>query len=282
MSKNLDKDINLTSRKRDSWPIGLGFGAFIVIILIYIPAISNFLGPRLVLFIYDLTVVTAAVIGAYLAARLWRNYERGEMLSLIWGNITLGLILWAGGEIIWSSDQLWGGNSLPYPSAADIFWIIGYLPVILAFTLRLYTLKIIPNKGWQIAILALYLLMFVLAVWFIIIPIVTDPSTTNTLEKTINLLYPIGDLIVGFLAVYLVIVLIGGTLFSSWGLIAVGFLCAAISDLLYAWTVWQGTFQVNPAEGVDLVSFTINLLYIAFYVFAAMGLYRQAKAVNAI
>ncbi len=160
----------------------------------------------------------------------------------IWGNIAIRLILWATGEIIWSSDQLWGGNPLPYPSTADILWIIGYLPVILAFGLRLYTLKIIPNKGWQLTTLAIYILIFFLTIWFILVPIFTDSTTTRVFEKTINLLYPIGDLIVGLLAVYLVLALIGGTLFNSWGLIALGFLCAAVSDFFYVLTIWQGTY----------------------------------------
>lgn len=65
-------------------------------------------------------------------------------------------------------------------------------------------------------------------------------------------------------------------------MIALGFLCAAASDLMYAWAVWQGTFESNPAGNMDLGSFAINLLYVAFYLFVALGLYRQAKSVNAI
>lgn len=282
MSKNLNRNIDVSSRRNDAWPALLGVGITAIVILIYIPGISSLLGPLLALAIYDLIVIVTAVCAAYLATRLWRNYERGEMLSMIWGNIAAGLILWSVGEIIWSSDQLFGGNSLPYPSMADVLWILGYLPFILAFGLRLYTLKITPNKGWQIAILVLYMLLFFFATGFIIAPIFTDSSTTRVFEKTINLLYPIGDLIVGFLAVSLVMVLIGGTLFSSWGIIALGFLCVAVSDLLYAWAIWQGTFQANPAEGTDLGSFTINLLYVASYMFVAIGLYRQAKSTNAI
>ncbi len=73
----------------------------------------------------------------------------------------------------------------------------------------------------------------------------------------------------------------GGALFRSWGLIALGFLCAASSDLLYALALWQGAYQVNPADGVNFVSFGINLLYVAFYVLVALGLYQQTKALNA-
>jgi hypothetical protein len=282
MSQNLGKNIDISQKRTMDGSVSLGLGIVVVVVLIYVPAISNLLGPFWVLALYDFLVMASAVFAAYLASRLWRAYERGEMLSLIWGNIAVGLILWAAGEMIWSSDQLWGNNSLPYPSLADILWILGYLPIILALSLRLSTLKIIPNKVWQFATLVVYVLISVLAIWFIIVPIFTDPTTTRIFEKTINLLYPAGDLIVGFLAILLVMVLIGGTLFNSWGIIALGFFCAIASDLLYALAVWQGTFHANPAEGVDLGSFTINLLYVAFYVLVAIGLRIQAKSINAI
>jgi hypothetical protein len=282
MTQNLAKKNDLPPRKQNIWPAVAAVGMAVIVILIYTPGTARLLGPIWVLAVYDLIVVSTSVLAAYLATRLWRTHEQGEMLSMIWGNIAVGLILWAAGEIIWSSDQIWGGNSLPYPSLADLFWILGYVPVIFAIGLRLKTLKITPNKGWQLAILAFYLLIFALAIWRIIVPIFTDPNTTGGFEKTINLLYPIGDLIVCLLAVTLVMVLIGGTLFSSWGMIALGFLCAAVSDLFYAWAVWQGTFEANPAAGMQLGSFVINWLYVLFYLFVAIGLYRQAKSIHAI
>lgn len=282
MSQNLNKKNAVSSKRNDVWPVSLGIGAIVIIVLIYIPRIASLLGLFVVTVIYDFIVIVAAACAAYLAARLWRIFERGETLSVIWGNIALGLTLWAIGEIIWASDYLWGGNLLPYPSWADIVWILGYLALIFGLGLRIYTLKIIPNKAWQRVVLAIFILIFFLVIWFILVPIFTDYTTTRVFEKAINLFYPIGDLIIGFLAIYLVLVLIGGTLFSTWGLIGLGFLCAAVSDLFYPLTVWWGTYQVNPAEGVDLVSFTIDILYVVFYVLVAIGIYRQAKSANAI
>ncbi len=264
------------------WPVAAGAGLIILSTLIYIPGISRILGPFWSLIIYDACVFVPTIAAAVLAARLWRSFERGETLSLIWGNMAVGLIMWAGGEIIWSSDQIWGGDSLPYPSLADIVWILGYIPVIWALGIRLRTLRIRPDRWWQFVTLSIYGLAFIAILIFIIVPIYTDPDTTRVFEKTVNLVYPMGDLIVAFLATTLVMVLLGGTLFNSWGLIALGFLCAAISDLLYAWTIWQGTFQVNPATGFDPGSFIVNLLYVAFYVFVAIGLHKQASMVNAI
>ena len=75
--------------------------------------------------------------------------------------------------------------------------------------------------------------------------------------------------------------LIGGTLFESWGHIATGFLCAAVSYLLYTWTIWQGTYQVAPTANVDILSLVINVLYVMFYVLVAMGLFRHYYIIKA-
>jgi hypothetical protein len=203
-------------------------------------------------------------------------------MSLIWGNMALGLILWAAGEFIWSSDQIWGGNSLPYPSMADILWILGYVPFILALGIRLRTLRIKPDKWWQFVVFAVYGLVFVIVLFFVIKPIYNDTSSATMFEKIVNLIYPIGDLIVAFLATTLVMVLIDGILFSSWGMIALGFLFVSVSDLLYAWSVWQGTYQVSPVQGFDVPSFIINILYVASYVLIAVGVNKQARMLKAI
>src|SRR4030042_7212612 len=160
MLEKPSNNIDFLPKKKVPWPVLFGVGIIVLTVLIYIPDINKALGPFWVLTIYDVCVIAPSIAAALLATLVWRSFERGEMLSVIWGNVSVGLILWTAGDIIWSSDQLWGGNSLPYPSMADILWILGYLPVILAFGLRLYTLKIVPNKGWQFAALGFYILIF--------------------------------------------------------------------------------------------------------------------------
>ena len=92
MAQNHNNKIDLSSTKKNGWLAGFGIGIVVIVGLIYIPPISRLLGPTLVLTIYDLIVIATSVSASYLAIGLWRIYERGEMLSLIWGNIAMGLI----------------------------------------------------------------------------------------------------------------------------------------------------------------------------------------------
>jgi hypothetical protein len=271
-----------TNKPNAQWTTLLAFGAISISGLIYTPSIYRALGPIMVLAIYDLSVLIFALISTVLAILLWRSFDRGETLSQIWGGIAIGLTLWLGGEFIWTLDQLWGGDSLPYPSNADILWILGYVPIIWALLKRFRTLRINPNQPWQKMILISYSLLVFLIVIYLIVPIVTDTETLAWYEKSVNLLYPLGDLMVGLLAILLVLVLSGGTLFGPWRLIAGGFLFVAISDLLYGLTLWQGTYQINPAEAIDPLSLIINMSYVAFYVLMAWGVYQQARMQNAV
>jgi len=109
----------------------------------------------------------------------------------------------------------------------------------------------------------------------VVVPIINDTTTFGVFEKVVNPLYPIADFLIALLATALVTLLMGGTLFGSWGHIATGLLCVAGSDLLYTWTLWQGTYQVAPTETVDFTSLTINVLYVMSYVLIALGLFRH-------
>lgn len=253
--------------------------AILVIVLVAVLSLGpvyRLIGAHNVLWVYDLVNIGAALFATWLALLLWRSFRRGETLSLVWGGVAIGLVMWSAGEIIWSSDQLLFGNKLPYPSAADVLWIGGYLPTILALAVRLATFQMRLTRPFQFAVLGLFVLGVIPAVNYVILPILSDDQAGSQLEKLINVLYPVGDIVLALFALLLVLVLSGGLLLRPWGLIALGYLGFAASDLLYAFAVWQGFYQVDPALGLDFTSYAINLLYTAAYVLVGLGLYQMA------
>jgi hypothetical protein len=263
---------------------GMFLAAFIIVLIgaLHIGPVYRFIGGRVVLWIYDLTNVVTALVGTWLASLLWRSFRRGETLSLISGCLTIGLAMDTAGEVIWSSDQLLFGNNLPYPSAADVLWIGAYLPVILALGVRLYTFQMRFTRPSQHIILGAFFLGVILALVYVILPILRDTEAGSPLEKLINVLYPVGDLAVAFFALSLILVLSGGLLFGPWGWIALGCFSFAISDLLYASAVWQGLYQVESVSGLDFMSYSSNLLYTAAYVLVALGLYQMGRLENVV
>jgi len=264
------------------WAATIALMVVTAIALVHTPPIYQRLGGQTVLWIYDLTNIAIAGVGAWLAFLLWRSFQRGETLSIIWGSLSTGLFLWAVGEIIWASDQLLFGEKLPYPSSADVVWLLGYLPVGVGLALRFRTLQMRVVRPAQLGILAAFVAGVVLTGIYVILPILSDPEAGTPLEKLVSVLYPIGDLVVAFFALLLVLVLRGGMLVGPWGLIALGFLGFAASDILYTYAVWQGLYQVDPALGLNFMSYTSNLLYTLSYILVALGIYQRARLQNAV
>ncbi|NWG10830.1 hypothetical protein HXY33_03640 [Candidatus Bathyarchaeota archaeon] len=54
---------------------------------------------------------------------------------MIWLCFTVGLFLWFVGEAIWMGYAVILGVEIPYPSVADAFWLIGYIPLFVALYL---------------------------------------------------------------------------------------------------------------------------------------------------
>jgi hypothetical protein len=185
-------------------------------------------------------------------------------------------------EVSWDGYQVLRGIQTPSASPADIAWFIGYLAVIVGLILRLRAFRMRLTKPWQFAVLAAFGVIVVLAIIYIILPILSDTQTGLTYQKFVNLIYPVFDLVIACLALVLVLVLDGGLLSKPWVTIALSCLCVVVSNLLYAFALSHGIYQVNPTGGLNLISYAINTFYTLAYILMALGLYLQARLLDAI
>jgi two-component system, sensor histidine kinase PdtaS len=256
--------------------------AIVVNAILYLPPVYRLVGADTVLLVNNLTSIAAAIISVWLAYRLWRSFQPGESQRLIWGSLVAGLFLWMIAEIIWDSYQLLLGIILPSASLADLAWVLGYIALITGLILRLRSFRMRLTKPWQFAILAAFGVLVVLVVFYMIFPVLNDTPTGLSYEKFSGLFYPVFDLVLACLALLLVLVLEGGLLSKPWTAIALACLFIAVSDLLYAFALTRGIYQVNPAAGLDLLSYLIDTSYTFAYVLMALGIYLQARLLDAI
>jgi len=80
----------------------------------------------------------------------------------------------------------------------------------------------------------------------------------------------------------LVLVLDGGLLSRPWITIAMGCFCISLSDLLYAFALSRGIYLVASPDGLNLISYVVNVSYTLAYVLLALGVYLQARLLDAI
>jgi hypothetical protein len=251
----------------------IGIALSLIVAILYIAPVRTALGGSTLLWFYDLSIIILAWLGAALSLMLARRFERGEVLRTIWLMLGVALLLWGLGEAIWAYYELVLQTD-PYPSPADVVWVIGYIPLFAALALRFQSLQATPDRGQVIAIVVIAVAVAGILGVFVFAPILGDPEVT-LVEKVVGVLYPVGDLIVGIGALLIMLVLIGGTLSRPWLFIALGFIVVSAADLLYTYADWQGLYLSGSDK--NLLSALSDVPYYISYIIIDFGLILQAR-----
>ena len=160
-----------------------------------------------------------------------------------------------------------------FPTAADIFWCNGYIPLIAGMTILFIAYK---RSGFPMGNLNLYYLFSIIflvtvsvVIYFLFIPILKD-SEISTITKVYYFFYPIADLFLvvpAVLLMYITSLFGNGIISKPIRLIAIGFTCLTIGDLLYSVLSWQDVYgSGNPID----VAWNFGYLAIAM-----AGLYQK-------
>jgi hypothetical protein len=251
------------------WAAAVGLAAIVAITLVQIFKPG---GSGTATAITDMGSLVFALVNLVLAVILWRASSPGEVLRLIWGSLAVGFLLWAAGEAMWTYYRVIAGQELPYPSLADIAWTIGYIPLVVGLFVRYRSFQTTPTRSRLLVIGGLFAAILILAIVFLIVPIVTYTGYERQAEQFLDVLYPVGDLAVAFAAMLVVLVLSGGELSLPWLFISAGFVVIALSDLLFSYATWNELY----VDGSFLQVFT-DITYPASYVIIALGFYIQAR-----
>lgn len=246
-------------------------------VLIHLQPIRNLIGGNIVAtWIYDIGNIVMAWGGAGISFMLAGSFSKGEVLRRIWLLLGIGLLLWGGGEFTWALYEL-VLDIEPYPSPADVMWLLGFIPLLVGMYLRFQSLQTTPERYYLIAAIVLFLILVGVAWAYVFQPMLTDPDpTTLLIERVVNVLYPIGDLLIALGVITIVLVLTGGQLSRSWLIIAAGFLLNAFSDLFYTYASWQGLI-VEVHQPMNFFTGLSNATYFISYVVINLGLLFQAK-----
>src|SRR6476469_1738309 len=70
-------------------------------------------------------------VGVSAVAAIWRGNLRHRS-GPAWAAMLVGIALWVGGDSFWNAYRWITGNEAPFPSGADVFYLLAYLPLLLA------------------------------------------------------------------------------------------------------------------------------------------------------
>jgi len=168
-----------------------------------------------------------------------RSFRYGRRVQIAWLFITLAFSFYAVGDILWAILEL-GFHQIPFPSVADVFYLIFY-PL---FALGIYYLPRFSFTRKEMLKIFLDMGIIVITVgiifWtFLIIPTFSNPE--NSFANIVSVISIIGD----FLLFFVLIRLLNSNFDENMGpvlLLSMSILVMIVTDSIYAFQTIQGTY----------------------------------------
>jgi len=206
---------------------------------------------------------SAAALGLLVAIKQGWSGLHGKTYA----SLAIGLILWTAGEVLWVYAEVVLQNELPDASIADVLWISGYgffgyhLFKNYQYFGRTVDKKLVIIIGALIAASLAYVSGEISAIM--------EGSSADLLTAIMRISYGVGDFVIIYPAILLVITLRKARLhFSPWFFVSVGLLLTASADVMFAFVSIQESIETEWIS---------NLLYNAANMSMAGGLYWYYK-----
>jgi len=242
---------------------------FDIAVLLSAVAVFALFPGRTARLITDFYPLTLAVLCTWLSHQIYRSLERGRQARRIWGLLTAAMAFWTLAEITWALYDF-VIRAEPYPSWADLFYMIGDVLLVAFFAVQVRFLRL-ALQGWKRFLAIGLILTFVILVGiFVFVPIFAEPSR-DWLEFGVNLLYETQYLLLLIGATVLTLAVYEGVAGRRWAILAAGMWLYALSNQIFFYANWYGFYYPN-GEATPL-SISFDLLYIASYLVILSGLY---------
>jgi diguanylate cyclase len=191
----------------------------------------------------DLGQLAAALLGgcgaAWAAVRAWRVEQ--QRLAASWALIALGCWSWAWGEAIWSLYEIVLKEEVPFPSLADVGFLL--LPVLAGMGLQLWPTGFVAPRDRLAALLDGLIIgsSLLLISWATALG-ATLQAGGDSLAVAIGAAYPLGDVLMASLVV-LLLTRAEPTNRAALVLLSGGIVGLAIADSAFMYGTSTGTYS---------------------------------------
>lgn len=227
-------------------------------------------GSVVLLFLTHALWAAFALLAAVLALKASRMFEPGMASRRVW------LLFGAGMSVLTFSETLWliyhaVGQLPPYPSAVDISWGIGFVPVLASLVVQYRALKVQLGRRRKLLILAAYLGVLLTIAALSLGYVLSHPGEVAVMQLLVGAYYLVGDLSVAFIGTMSLVYLGGGLVARPWVYMVISILLFAVAGLAFSYGTWTDTY----VTGSNFLSGVVDVAYLAGYLMAATGGYRQ-------
>lgn len=179
-------------RTRSAWLAAVLPSAVFAIVLVVAP-----LGYRGMLLVGDAGQLVAATVAAVSCARA--TAQRGQVRRRAWAWLTASVGAWAAAQVVWSWYELIGGREVPFPSLADIGFLL--FPLCAGAGLLAW-LSVDRSRTHLVRDLLDGVLiagsLFVVS-WVSTLSVLHAAGAANALSLALSMAYPIGDVVLATL-----------------------------------------------------------------------------------
>jgi len=181
----------------------------------------------------------AALIAA--ASCVYAGVRNSGRVRIAWLLFGLSALSWSVGEFIWSWYEVVQGQAVPFPSIADV----GYLLAIPLAIMGVFAFTSAPTRlttrGETVLAGSIVALSLLFIAWALGIAKVYEQSNASPFAQAIGLAYPIGDLVI--LTVLVVALRRARAPEVGYMLLLIGGLaCNALADSAFAYLTVNGTY----------------------------------------
>ncbi|HEY8110531.1 MAG TPA: hypothetical protein VIG05_06675 [Candidatus Nitrosotenuis sp.] len=235
--------------------------------------ISNSIGTDAAIFVGNMMYVPIA--GAFLAVSVLMISRFGTS-----GNIGIAWVSFGGYAISWFiAEMLWIVQELylkvdPFPSSADIFYLVGYPFLLMFFIAYLQPVRSAITKKMLAASSSLAVGVLIPSLYLAL-----EPSTiSDLLQLILSVIYPTFDAMILIPALIGVALFFKGQVNFTWTLICLGTISVFVADTAFLFAQNEDSYYTgNPME----IMFYWNYILLTFGVFGHMKLFQRSKQDNA-
>ncbi|MEX0657030.1 MAG: hypothetical protein WD154_05750 [Nitrosopumilaceae archaeon] len=236
---------------------------FVIISVAAINLIGNYFGEEIATIVGNFMYIPAAgsllVVSIIVLQRLGTSGKHGTALIALVGFA----ICWFFAEITWIMQELYFKID-PFPSVADLFYLVGY-PFLLMFVISyLEPLK----DGITKEILAIAILAATIVLVSSLYVVLNEDEELSHYEFALLAGYPVADAIILVPSLLGVILFFKGKVNFMWTLVFVGVISLYVADTTFLYTQLEDTYYTgHPLE----------MLFHFMYFLMAFGIYDYMK-----
>lgn len=235
----------------------------LVLVYVYGQSNLNFIG-----FVSNIIAPFEALAAFAMAALLWKinSGTRAGGMSRVYASYSLGIGLWFVAECTWSLYALAFRIDTPFPSIADLFWLAGYIPLLLALLLQAWPFRELLISRKQLALtLGMFVLTF--SILIVTIPPLFEQGQ-DLVALSVSVAYPLLDMLLLTLAIPILLIFRKGAYWRPLLFVMFGIILQLVGDLAFNQAIFSNTYYAGSP---------IDLVFDFSYLMLALGFYRALK-----